>query len=191
MLPTPDDLQRLTRGTSVQLVPVAEGHYEYLRRAEIEMLGIWWRNRSIVQSPAEFERRIWSSTLVQFVAVGLQDDRPLAWLQCYNADPVNESAAIAVARLDTSTVSLRMASAVALFLEYCFVAHRFRKLYFEVASPNLALFGSMIGDLLVEEGRLAGHLRVDSDGYCDLHILALWDFNWNASPVRKLLLDRA
>jgi hypothetical protein len=184
-------MPRLLVGSRVKLLPVTSEHYEYLRRTEIERLGIWWRNRGVVQSPEEFERRIWAGILHQFIVIGLVDDIPLAWLQCYNADPVNGTAAISVARVDDRlSSSLRFASGLAMFFEYCFTTHGFRKLYMEVAGPNLEQFGSTIGPLFVEEGRLAGHIRT-GDTYCDLHLLALWDFNWSKSDLRTVLLDRA
>lgn len=166
-------------------------HYELLRVAEIERLGVWWRNAGAPQNPEEFAERVWKGILLQFIAVGLDDDQALAWLQCYNADPVNQSAAISLARLDSRRPSLRVWSAVALFIEHCFATYGFRKLYAEVAGPNLQNFESMIGPLLVEEGRLAGHLAAGPGEYCDLHILSLWNFNWQASPMREQLLERA
>lgn len=179
----------LLAGRHIRLVPVGPEHYDFLRMAEVAHLGRWWRSRGAVQSPEEFARRIWNGTLAQFLALGTDDGLPRLWLQCYAAEEAHDIASFALARLDDGHVSLRAASGAAAFIEYCFSSFSLRKLYIEVAQPNLDLFRSVAGPLFMEEGRLREHLRV-GDRYEDLVLLTLWRDHWASSEIRDRLLSR-
>jgi len=63
--------------------------------------------------------------------------------------------------------------AVALFAAHLFYVYTFRKIYFEVPSYNLRQFGSTVGKLLKEEGKLVDHTYYHGR-YWDRHILALY-----------------
>jgi hypothetical protein len=167
-------------------VPVGAEHHDYLRHMEATTLGVWWRARGATLGPEEFARRIWNGTVVQFLAIGEPDEVPLLWLQCYSADSGSLTANVAVARLDEQTLTLRAASGFAAFLDYCFERFGFRKLYLEVAAPNLELFGGAVGPLFVEEARLREHVPGPT-GYQDLIILALWRDLWFDSSIRRHL----
>lgn len=181
--------ESLFEGSRCRLVPLGPEHYEPLRRLEVTRLGLWWRARGAVSSPDEFVRRIWDGTTVQCLGFGLADDAPLLWLQCYGADPVNQTASLAVARLSESVFSLRAASCLAAFMEYCFRSLHLRKLYLEVAAPNLPLFSGAVGSLFVQEGRLEDHVR-SADGWEDLYLLCLWREVWQSHALRNQMLSR-
>lgn len=177
---------RLREG-DVELVPVGPEHYQFLRHHEFTRLGHWWRSRGTLASPEEFASRIWAGVATQCVAIGVSDERPLLWLQCFNLDRENDIASLAVARLSDVLLSRRPATALALFVEYCFTEFALRKLYVEMAEPNAVRIGSTVGPLLVEEARFADHLRV-RDQYFDLIISAIWRDFWFDSALRKRLL---
>ena len=123
------------------------------------------------------------------MAVGRKDDQSLLWLQCYNLDPGNAIANLAVARLHDKPMGLRAASGFASFVEYCFEHLSLRKLYLEVAAPNLPQFEQAVGPLFMEEGRLVEHVR-GPEANEDLVILALWRSMWRSSDLRTELLSR-
>lgn len=181
--------RHLFEGQRCRLVPVGPEHYEALRYLEAVRLGSWWRSRGALQGPEEWVRRIWEGTAFQALALAPDDGRLLLWMQCYNADPVNAVANLAVARLGETVLTLRAASGLAAFIEYCFNALELRKLYMEVAAPNYPLFASAVGPLFIEEGRLVDHVR-GHDGSHDLFLLALPRFQWEISLLREQLLER-
>jgi hypothetical protein len=171
-------------GRSCRLVPVATEHHDYLRHMEATNLGVWWRGRGVSSSPEEFARRIWHGTTVQFLAIGEPDGVPLLWLQCYSLDTSTLTANVSVARLEERILTPRAASGFVLFVDYCFEQFGLRKIYLEVAEPNLDLFGNAVGPLFYEEARLREQIPGPS-GFRDLIILALWRDVWTKSPLRQ------
>ncbi len=192
--PSPDGVtfggySYLFDGKRCKLVNIGPEHYEMLRQMEVVQLGLWWRNRGALASPQQFAARIWDACAFQCLAVGAADGKVLLWLQCYEADPANGVANLAVARLGEQFLNPRSASGVAAFIEYCFEAMSLRKLYMEVAGPNLPMFERAVGPLFIEEGRLLDHIQ-GPDGTVHLHILSLSRERWSLSPLRRHLLDR-
>lgn len=176
-------------GRHCRLVPVGREHYEFLREIELTRLGPFWRSGGRLSSPEDFAARIWANCLVQVLVVGVPDGKALMWATCTSPDPSPTVASLSLARLSNARMSLRAASGVAAFVDYLFTVLSLRKIYIEVAEPNLQQFESIAGRLFMAEARLRDHHRI-GDSYHDLLIFSLWADEWKRSKLRDHLLHR-
>lgn len=179
------------RTERIVLDPIGPQHYEFLRRAEVSVLGATWRHRGVVRSPEAFAGAVWSGVLCQYLALRAPSGEPVAWFQCYNADQASGSAFLAAGRLSPAeSLDLSFMEAAWLFVEHVFDCWPFRKLVMEVPEFNLGRLESGIGDLFQVEGRLLEMIWAGGRHW-DLVLLTLDRATWARSERVAYIRTRA
>lgn len=175
---TNEDAQPTLAGRSVILRPVMPRDYELIRIAELsDQLGPRWRHRGATPAPEQHMQLVAQGALAQFMVVTLRHQKPLGLVTAYNPSFQDAHAYLAMAKFQPNDRSPTFLAGAVLFVEYVFRNWNFRKLYAETTDLNAAAFGSGIGRLLREEGRLKGHLFSNGE-YVDLVVLALYRASW-------------
>jgi len=165
----------------IVLDPVSPSHYEFLRRAEVNLLGATWRHRGAVRSPETFASSVWAGVLCQYLALNRPEGQPLAWFQCYNADQASGTAFLSAGRFSPATsLDLSFMEASWIFVEHLFDCWPFRKLVMEVPEFNLSRLESGIGDVFQIEGRLLEMIWAGGR-YWDLVLLTIDRAAWSRS----------
>lgn len=176
-----DQLKARLATSRVRLRPISPSDYDALRQIELgEQLGPLWRCRGATPSADSWLQSLSVGVLAQFLVLRADSGQAVGVVTCYQADFQNQFAYLAAAKFDRSDRSTRLLEGTVLFIDYVFRCWNFRKLYLEVAGYNLNQIQSGIGRLLVEEGRLKGHIFYDGQ-YWDQALLALWRSKWKAS----------
>lgn len=185
--------ERRLAGRHVRLTPLAPGHYDWLyATATSPAQGPRWRLRGAVPRPEQFVDWVWQGVLAQYVVTRVDDDRPLALLQCCDADLRNQHASLTVL-VDGAHQRLGWPlEGALLFVDHLFRTWPFRKLYLEGMEANLAAVVSGGGGLFVEEGRLRGH-EWFAEAWTDWVTYALYReaFEAVAGPYLEGLADDA
>lgn len=150
-----------------------------------------YRYRGATPGPRQFEADLWAGVLAQFAICRLDDPTPIGLVTAYNASLNDGHAHVAVC-LDASVQGRGWPlEAVGIFIEHLFRCFELRKLYAQVSDLNRNRFRSALGNLLVEEARLADYDFFDG-AYFDSVIYALWRSRWfdPSNRHRRLLLAR-
>jgi RimJ/RimL family protein N-acetyltransferase len=132
-----------------------------------------------MRSFEEFEERFNSKALVGFIASTVRSGEPIGYTNVYDADLALGHAYVGAAVLPDRIGSGMGMEALGLTIDYAFSMWRFRKLYAGTTEASIGHFGSSLGDLLHEEGRLRDHLFFGGELW-DLIILALYRSEWTA-----------
>jgi len=177
---TEQRLRPVLEGRRVLLRPVSPGDYELLRRVELAPhLAYRWRHRGATPGMANWIQAMEQSVLAQFLIVDRRsgEEEWVGLVSVYDPSFQHGFAHLAAAKLGESDRSTRALEGVVLFLDYVFRSWSFRKLYAETPEYNLDQFGSGIGRILTEEGRLPEHWYLDGR-YWDQVILAIRRETW-------------
>jgi len=170
----------------VLLRPPSPADYEYLRMAEVLVLGPRWRHRGQTLSPEQFAREVWNGVLAQFLVTAKPDQDPVGWVQAFNADLANGHVEVALARLSPRPLSRAFVEGIVLFFSYLFDNWPLRKLYFHIAEFNLHHFENMIGRYLHLQGQLTEHLWAGGRTW-DLFVFSLDRPTWADSALARRL----
>lgn len=181
--PTPSggvSVPDLLAGRRIALRPVTPDDYQWLYLGEVSgELGSHWRIRGGTPSPEDYVQLVWQGVLAQFLVVRHDEpERPLGLVVAYDAHHSNGYASVAVVRFDREPGDLSVLEATILFFDYLFTSFAFRKLYLETPAYRVDQFGSAVGDLIIEEGRLVDHSFHDGR-YWDEHLLAVHREVWD------------
>ena len=166
-------------GRRVALRALSLNDYEYLRAVETSSAVIRsWRHRGSTPAPDAFASSLWMGVLAHFVVADrTSGDMPIGLYSAYNPDHISGTVFISALKFDMSRPSPQMIEGGILFLDYLFTTWPFRKLYVETFESNLSQFGSLSGDIFIEEGRLRGHTYLN-ERYEDLIDLAAYRESW-------------
>jgi hypothetical protein len=122
---------------------------------------------------------VWDGVLCHLVAVGVGSRRRLGVVSLTSPDLRNGTAYVSAIGDRDVVGSGLMVEAVVLGLHYAFETWPWRKLYLEVAEPNLARFRSGVDRFFAREGTLTEHVFLDGR-YWDVHVLAITRERWLA-----------
>ncbi len=176
------------RARHVYLRPVAPADYAFLQMLETAGdIAPRWRHRGVTPSPEEWVHALWAGVLVQFLVVGVRNNKPIGRVLVYNANFQDRHAYFAALRFEPANRSPLMVYGISLFLRYVFTNWPFEKLYMEVPEYNLAQFASGLDRFFSVEGRLTGHLRTGAQRWDQL-ILAIHR-EQAAANAERLRLD--
>jgi len=121
--------------------------------------------------------------------VSTTSTQPLGLVTAYNPDFRNGFVSLAAAKFEGRRhPSPVFIEGVALFIDYIFTSWNFRKLYIESGELNVPQFGSGIGWLIEEEGRLRQH-RYFGGRFWDEYIMSIYREKWDefAPKIREFL----
>lgn len=147
-------------------------------------LGVRFRHRGATPGIAQWTHSS-DSALAQFLIVRADDNLPLGLTAVYDHSFQDQYAYFAVASFGNAARSPLTVMGAVLLIEYAFTCWAFRKLYMELPAYNLDQIGPGFGRMLVEEGRLRGHMYY---GGCwwDKVVLALYRHTWEERSARLL-----
>jgi RimJ/RimL family protein N-acetyltransferase len=150
-----------------------------------------WRYHGETPSPQSFANALWQTVLAQFVAEEIRSAKNFGLVVAYAADNRNGHARVAVLFDSNHRDQGWPIEACALFISYLFAMFPLRKLYFEGPDYNVEQYASALRNLLIEEGRLKGHLYYDGR-YADFVTLALYRETWEhrVAPIVENLTRR-
>jgi hypothetical protein len=166
------------RGRHVELRAVMPTDEPFLRLAESsgDLVARWrFRGRTL-----RGERGA-ADTLVEHLVLDRATGERVGVIALYKPDHRDGHAWLAAARLQQQTRSPLLIVGLAVFLRYVFACWDFHKLYMELPEYNLEQFGSGLGRLFEEEGRLRDHYWFDGQRW-DQIVLALYRDRWMARP---------
>lgn len=164
--------------------------YQLLRSAELGGdLGVRWRYRGSTVSPEQWAQSLWQGTLAQYLVVGVEDPNPLGLVTAYQANFQDGYAFLAAEALGARHPSPLMMFGIALFIDYVFTCWNFHKVYLEVAEYNAPQFGSGIGRMFEQEGRMREHLWYGGRRWDQL-LLAIYRDTWQQESRRVLATAR-
>jgi hypothetical protein len=173
------------RGRHVYLRPVVPEDYSFLRMVDTSAeLGVRWRFRGSTPSPEQWVQA-GGAQLAQFMVVRASDHQPLGLTTAYNQNFQDQHAYLAAMSFDAMSPNPLMVLGTAIFIEYVFTCWSLRKLYMELPEFNLPQFGSAVGSLFAEEGRLREDMYYDGR-YWDKVVLALYRATWDERKARIL-----
>lgn len=172
----------------VRLIVPGPEHYAMIRAAEMSPnLAMRWRHRGRTIGPEEFVARLWEGVVAQYLVCVAGSDRCLGLVATYSLDDRANHAHLAAAKFDPTSRDSTFMEGLALFIENTFASWPIRKLYLDVPEFNVDTFGSAIGSLLVEEGRLKDH-DYAAGRFWDHLVLALYRDTWNEQTADLLPL---
>lgn len=173
-------------GRTVRLRALVTSDYEPLRLLEQTGVSlVRYRHRGQTLSPENFVASLWHGVLAQFVVCTVEEAYSLGLVAAYDADLRNGHCKVAGHVGSSARSTGAGIEGFALFFSYLFEAFPFRKLYFDVLSPNLSQFANYERMGIVEEGRLDQHENA-GDEFWDLHVLSLTRSAWTAAEPRFL-----
>lgn len=166
-------------GRRVELVPLGPADHEWLYNvATTTPVGMLWRLvRNRHPSADEFVQMLWRNCAMAFTIRARSDGRPLGFAELNVVNHVAGHGQVGAFFTPEAAYSAWPVEGLAMFVDRAFTVFPLRKLYFESIGPALAQYGSLVGDLLVEEGRLREHEYVDGE-LVDYVILALYRQRW-------------
>jgi RimJ/RimL family protein N-acetyltransferase len=145
-----------------------------------------WRHRGVTPSPDRLISTLWEGALVIFMVAARETGRPIGLVVGYGADHRNGVCHVGlVADPNQPPGPPLIFDGFALLLDYLFRVWPFRKVFAEVPGFNVEQFGSMIGRLFVEEGRLREYEFYNGQ-YWDKIWLGLSRSEWVAARLRLL-----
>lgn len=145
---------RSVRGAGVELRAIANEDIEFLRLAEVSLIGPSWRHRGATVSPEQFRATLWAGVLAQVLVVRTNDEAPVGLATLYNADLSAGISYFAAASFRPEIPERAFVRGLGLFLDYAFDNWPFRKLIMEVAEFNFPKIESLVGGLIEVEGRI-------------------------------------
>jgi RimJ/RimL family protein N-acetyltransferase len=164
----------------VELRPLRAGDLDFLYSSSIAPENSFrWRYRGAVPDPAEFSSQINAGVLIQLMVVKRRAQQPVGLVTCYNANHRDGYAYLSAlsgpAFLNTGLVM----DGVILMIDYLFLVWPLRKLYFESLEFSVSSYGSALGPVIVEEGRLRDHTFFGGRWW-DLITSAIYRDDWES-----------
>ena len=167
------------RGRRVELLPVTSQHYDFLLNLEWSPHRIAFnRFRGITPSPEAFMSAVWGAVGANFIVIDVASRDALGLVVLHNIDSRNGNAHISILSTQLGDAGPGVIEGLALLIDYAFRLWPLRKLYAEVAEPNLHNFRSAIDVVFKVEGHLEGHYFFDGEHW-DQFILALTREHWD------------
>lgn len=178
-------------GPRVVLRPLLATDLEFLTRlASDPQVSFRWLFRGATPSPRTVEAAIWEQALTNFVVVERQSGLLVGFMNCYAADMRTGTAYVGAAIAPPYQGLGHLAEAGLVFLRYLFDTWNFRKLYAEMPDFNAPRFGTVLGSLMKEEGRLVAHHYLRGE-FWDNVTYAIYRSDWDRLSGRWLsVLDR-
>lgn len=176
-------------GRRVELLPVTAQHYDFLLDLEWSADRVAFnRFRGITPSPDAFVNAVWGAVAANFLVMESSSRMPLGLVVLHNLDSRNGNAHVSVVSTRHDDSGLGVMEGLALLIDYAFKLWPLRKLYAEVAEPNLRHFRSAVDVVFEVEGHLKGHYFFDGQHW-DQYILSLTREHWDdvVSDYRDLL----
>lgn len=171
-------------GKIVRLRAVEPRDYERLRQIELSGAVVeTYRFRGKTPSPEAYAASLWNDTAVNMVICVPPHGEVVGNMACYGTSFRDEHAYISVLVAPWAQGPATF-EATEIFLSYLFDAFDFRKVYLDVLAPNLDQFGSLLGYLAREEGRLVGDVKIRGQWH-DRIILAIWQDDFRARLTRE------
>lgn len=173
-----DSLDLILESARIRLVVPGPEHYKMMRDAEMSSaLAMRWRHRGRTPGPDEWVARLWDGVTAQYLVFAKESGTCLGMVASYGRDDLSTYAYVAAARFDEDATDTMFMEGVAMLITNTFSSWPIRKIYMEVPEYNTGPFGSAIGSILEEEGRLRGHVYA-SGQYWDQLVLALYRETW-------------
>ena len=116
--------------------------------------------------------------MVQFVVMSKVENQPIGLITLHDVNFQDGYASVSTTKFSIEDRSLKMMSALVLFLDYAFRNWRFRKLYFEVPEYNMEQFDSTVREYLNVEARLVEHIYT-AGRFWDRITLSLFARDWD------------
>ena len=135
-------------------------------------------------SPAQVAASLWEDVLAQFI-IETTTGRALGLFVLSSPNFRDGYAYLSVLGMPGATGRGSVAIGGMLGVHYAFSTWPFRKFYMEASETSYAAFGSGLGRLFAEEGRLRNHAYFDGR-YQDLRILAVYRETWARLAPRYL-----
>jgi RimJ/RimL family protein N-acetyltransferase len=176
----PGALGQQFEGRLVRLRPVFPDDMPTIYRLSTRGdVGFRWRYRANVISIEQFTHEFWQSVLVQLVVERRSAPGPVGLVVGFGPDLKNGTVSFGTLLQPSSVVRGSGAEASGMFIDYLFRAWPLRKVYAHVPAWNVNQFGSAIGPIFTEEGRLREHEYYDGK-YWDVHIYSVTRSRWDA-----------
>lgn len=176
-------------GRHVQLRPVTQADYHWLRIAELaEDVAPRWRHRGATPGPEAWAGTLWAAVLAQFIVVPVGEPaQALGMVSLHDVDLRNRTGHFSASTFLPATPSPAFLMGAALFVDYIFSYWNLRKLYLEVVEFNLPQFASEVGRTVEIEARLRDFVYFNGR-YWDKLILAITRERWmeQGHPVALL-----
>lgn len=143
-------------------------------------------------SPEKVIASLWESVLAQFVVESAESGRPLGLVAITSPDFRNQFAYVSALGAPETQGTGLIAEAALLAFHYAFDTWPLRKVYMEATDDSFQAFRGGLGDLFVEEGRLAGHVFWNGR-WVDMVIVAVYRETWSrlAPRMTRLLTRRS
>jgi acyl carrier protein/RimJ/RimL family protein N-acetyltransferase len=176
-----DSNSEILQGTHVQLRPIVPNDLEFLYQISVAPEnGYRWRYRGAVPTRSMFAEALDKGILVQFVVERSATSEPVGLVTAYGANLRDEWTYVAAVTAPKFVQSGAVLDGLINLIGYLFRNWPFRKIYFETIEFNLSQFGSAIGVLAAEEGRLKDHVFYDGR-YWDVVTGAIYRDSWHKS----------
>jgi RimJ/RimL family protein N-acetyltransferase len=184
----PDELAPVLEARFIRIRPIFPDDMSFLYQLSVmPETGYRWRYRGAVPSPEQFARDQTQGLLVQFLVEDRRNNHPVGTVAAFNAGLKNGTASFGVVLLPAYANRGVGMEATALLIDFLFRVWPLRKLYTHTPEWNMSQFGSVIGRVLREEGRLREH-EFYYDRFWDLIILALTREEWGT--IRDRVIGR-
>ncbi len=165
-------------GPHVWLRPLDPGDVQLLYQYELGGgPGAHWRLHGATPSLDQHARTVWEGVLATFAVTGKDSGRPLGVVSLYNPSMENGVAFLAAVAFPFDMGTGLVVEGVGLFLDYCFAHWALRKIIIDAVETNLPHYGSVIGRVFTEEGRLR-QLHYHDERYWDRVFLTLDRSRW-------------
>jgi len=135
-------------------------------------------------SPAQVASSLWEDVLAQFI-IATAAGQAIGLFVISSPNFRDGYAYFSVLGMPGATGRGTVAEGGMLGVHYAFSTWPFRKLYMEASETSYGAFGSGLGRLFAEEGRLRNHAYFDGR-YQDLRILAVYRETWARLAPRYL-----
>jgi hypothetical protein len=165
-------------GRYVSFRPVLPFDYDWLYALACSPeIGWRWRFRGTHPSPDAFAGALWDGVLCQFIVDDRREGASLGLVTAHDASHRHGYAYVSAVFHQQDPPAPWQVEGLVLFVQHLFRLFPFRKLYLQTNDLTVGGFGSLIGSLLVEEGRLRDHEFHDGR-YVDQITLAIARERW-------------
>ncbi len=172
---SPGGLRQSRRARLRTIVP---SDVELLYRVELsEALGVRWRFRGSVPSPADYAESVWTNTLATFLIEKCSERTPVGVVAIYNANMTAQRASFSLAAFPGYEGTPAVMDGALLAINYAFAVWPFRKLYADVLGFNVDQLASVARHLFTEEARLS-EWEFFNDQWWDLYYFSLTRERW-------------
>ncbi len=135
--------------------------------------GFSWRLHGQVPPYDQFIANVFATSVLNMVIERAEEDTLVGFCQMWKHDPHSNTAQLTAFLSDDSVGLGWPLEGVVNFVRYAFQSLGLRKIYFESLTPEMEQYESLVGTVLVQEGRLRDHSMVMGELH-DLHVFALY-----------------